>query len=89
MISFPGVGQFTICKTASHPLSHLILTATGNYYIHAADEETEAQRIQGYSTVSNRTQIQNEVFFSFLFFLWYWGLNSGPMPSATQPALFL
>jgi hypothetical protein len=25
--------------------------------------------------------------FLFYFFLWYWGLNSGPIPWATLPAL--
>jgi hypothetical protein len=25
----------------------------------------------------------------FIYFLWYWGLNSGPTPWVTPPALFL
>jgi hypothetical protein len=25
----------------------------------------------------------------FFFFFWYWGLNSGPSPWATPPALFV
>jgi hypothetical protein len=27
-------------------------------------------------------------FFIYLFFLWCWGLNSGPAPGVTPPALF-
>jgi hypothetical protein len=27
--------------------------------------------------------------FLFIYFLWYWGLNSGPIPWATPPALFV
>ena len=63
MVSLP-VRWFMVYKPASHSLSHLILTATRYYYTHFTEEETEAQRIEGFahSTVSDRAGLQNEVF---------------------------
>lgn len=48
MISFPGAGQLTVYKTASQPLSHLILTAMLLLLLntHLADGETEAKLLE-------------------------------------------
>lgn len=43
IISFPGAGQLTVYKTASHPLPNWILTAMDYYYYtHFADGKAEA-----------------------------------------------
>jgi hypothetical protein len=44
-------------------------------------------------TLSHSFQSSFKTFFKIFiylsfFFLWYWGLNSGPTPTATPPALF-
>jgi hypothetical protein len=42
-----------------------------------------------YMLGKHSTACQLEILNLFFFFLWYWGLNSGPTPWATPPALFL
>jgi hypothetical protein len=74
-----------------YPFSHFFMKDTPNYNYNCAKIQLFLNLfiyMNKPCTPSTRIPSYQSLFFPFFFFLRYWGLNSGPTPSATPPALF-